>query len=288
MGPIHSAAYGPNGESIAVPIYEFSDQMLVHDPPVYVTSRDKAFASAQEMWRAMARDSSLIVVNFTPPGAVVTLQGVHGPLQLRVAGNVAPILDGVVVSSRTLAEIETWPSGSMVLLRAKSGVDAQSLERQIERSLVLQGVRATTTRALLDRGYTGSLAWILFFDVILRMGLLVGVLSLAVIGIRAAVERRRAIGIMRSLGYQPQRVVVGLVAEAAIIATVGVATGIVAGAFLGYLMMRFFIAGGTYGIDGGRLGEALVIIYGTTLLITAAFAWRAAQASPADALRHTG
>ena len=218
----------------------------------------------------------------------MTLQGVHGPLQLRVAGNVAPILDGVVASSRTLAQIETWPSGSVVLLRAKSGVDAQSLARQIDRSLVLQGVRATTTRDLLDRGYTGSLAWLMFFDVILRMGLLVGVLSLAVIGIRAAVERRRAIGIMRSLGYQRRRVVAGLVAEAAIIATIGVGTGIVAGAFLGYLMMRFFIAGGTYGVDGGRLGAALVIIYGTTLLITAAFAWRAAQTNPAAALRHTG
>jgi len=287
-GPIHSQAYGPNGESMPVPFYELSDRMLESDPPVYVTSRDKAFASAHEMWRAIARDSNLIVVNFTPPGGEVTLQGVHGPLQLRVAGNVSPILDGVMASSRTLAEIETRPSGSVVLLKTKSGVDAQSLARQIEHSLVLQGVRATTTRDLLDRSYTGSLAWPTFFDVILRMGLLVGVLSLGVVGIRAAVERRRAIGIMRSLGYQPPRVVGGLLAEAAMIATIGVATGVIAGAFLGYLMMRFFIAGGTYGIDGVRLGVALLIVYGTALLTTAVPAWRAAHISPADAIRHTG
>jgi putative ABC transport system permease protein len=286
-GPIHSPAYGPNGESILVTFYELSDRLL-QNPPVYVTSHDKTFASAEDMWRAMAGDSSLIVVNYTPPGGEVTLQGVNSPLRLRIAGNVAPILDGVVASSRTLDEIQTWPAGSTVLLKAKPGVDPESLARQIEHSLVLQGVRATTTRELLDRGYTGSLAWITFFDVILRMGLLVGVLSLAVVGIRAAVERRRAIGIMRSLGYQAPRVMVGLVAEAIVTATIGVLTGVAAGVVLGYLMLPFLIAGGTYGIDGGRMGGALVIIYGTALLITAALAWRAAQMNPADALRHTG
>jgi putative ABC transport system permease protein len=287
-GPIHSPAYGPNGESIPVPIYEFPDQMLENNPPVYVTSRDKAFASPHKMWQAIARDSSLIVVNYTPPGGEVTLQGVHGPLQLRVAGNTSSILDGVIASSRTLAEIETSPAGSTVLLKTKPGVDPESLARQIEHSLVLQGVRATTTHELLDRGYTGSLAWLTFFDVILRMGLLVGVLSLAVVGIRAAVERRRAIGIMRSLGYQAARVMAGLVAEAVVTATIGVLTGVAAGVVIGYLMLPFLIAGDTYGIDGGRMGVALVIIYGTALFITAALAWRAAQMNPADALRHTG
>jgi len=287
-GPFHSPPYGPNGDPITILFYGLSDDLLDH-PPIYLGSRDSRFGSAAEVWRAMRRDPSLVVLGYSPPGGEVTLQGAKGPLHLLIAGNpAAPILEGAVVSDATLDQIQTQPAGSTLLLKTRPGADPRVLARQIERSLFSQGVHASTSRELLDQGYVDSLSWITFFDVLLHMGLMVGVLSLAVVGIRAAVERRRAIGVMRSLGYQPPRLLAGLVAEAALTATIGVVIGVGAGAITAYLIMRLFLVGGTYGIDTARMGVALAIIYGTALTVTAALAWRAAQTPPADAIRHTG
>src|SRR5262249_15604927 len=156
-----------------VRFYEFSDQLL-EAPPIFLVTRDKGYTSAEEVWRAMARDPSLVVLPDSSPGGVATLQGVNGPLRLRIIGNqVSPMLNGVVASSHTLAQIETWPAGTTVFLKLKPGADPAALAREINRSLFSHGVQAATTRELLDLGYEGNLAWLTFFDVILRMGLLV-------------------------------------------------------------------------------------------------------------------
>ena len=289
VGPVRSSVYSPNGDAVPLVFYVMSDEVLAN-PPMYPGSIDKRFGSEASMWQAMRRDPGLVVFCCgATPGDEVTLQGATGPVRLSVAASPgARILDGAVVSDATLARIPTRPAGSTLLLRTKPGADPQMLARRIQRSLFSQGVDATTTRELLDQGQVESLSWITLFDLMLHLGLLVGVLSLAVVGIRATVDRRRAIGIMRSLGYQPPRLLCGLVAEAALTATLGVAIGISAGAAMAYLTVRVFAGGGTFGIDGGRMGVALAIIYGTTLTVTAALAWRVARMPPADAIRHTG
>jgi hypothetical protein len=291
VGPIHSPdPLVHSGESVSLLFYDMSDELLA-TPPIYPGSLDQRFGSPAQVWRAMGRDPSLVVLCCSvTPGSDVTLQGTAGPLRLTIAGSPgAPILAGAVVSDATLARIPTRPAGSTLLLRTKPGADPRVLARRIERSLFSQGVDATTTRELVYQGSLEGLSWITLFDLLLHMGLLVGVLSLAVVGIRAAVERRRAIGIMRSLGYQPPRLLAGLVAEAALTATIGVVIGIGAGVAMTYLAAtRFSLPGTTFGIDGGRMGVALAIVYGTTLTVTAALGWRAARMPPADAIRHTG
>ena len=287
-GPFQSPPYGPNGDPISIVFYGLSDDQL-DDPPIYVGSRDSRFASTADLWQAIRRDPGLVVLGSATPGGQVTLLGTNGPLHLVVAGSPSgQILDGAVVSAAALDKIDTEPAGSTLLLKTRPGVDPRVVARQIERAGFSQGVQATAVRDLLDQGYVADLSWITFFDVLLHMGLLVGVLSLAVVGIRAAVERRRAIGVMRALGYQRPRLLAGLVAEAALTATIGVAIGVAAGAITGFVVMRVFLAGTTFGIDTGRMGVALAIVYGTALIVTAALAWRAAQIRPADSIRHTG
>ncbi len=84
-------------------------------------------------------------------------------------------------------------------------------------------------RELLDLSYRWPTAFFRMFDVVLRLGLLVGVLSLGVLGLRAVVERRRMIGVLRAIGYRRRDIMTGLLAEATLTATIGVVVGLSVG-----------------------------------------------------------
>jgi len=291
LGPLKAPGFGGEGSSVPTVFYVLPDQ-LGQGGPVQINARDKRFATDVEMWGAVRANSGLVVVasaNGATPGDILTLQGLDGPIHLRVAGSEASsILYGIVASPATVAEVPTSPAGSTVLLRTKPGSDPRRLAREIERSLFVQGVQATPIRDILNEDWASYLAYTTEYDVLLHMGLLVGVLALAMIGIRAAIERRRVIGILRALGYQPSRILVGLVAEAALTATIGVISGIAAGLVIGYFVISGTAPGSTVGVNLQRLVIALVIVYGTVLLVTGPLASRAARMAPTEAIRLTG
>jgi ABC-type lipoprotein release transport system permease subunit len=288
-GPFQAPAFADTGAAANVMFYVLPESSE-SAPPAYLVNKEKRFATDAATWQAVRSEVGLVVLyggTGAQPGSEATVQGVKGLLHLRVAGSQpGSIVPGIIASQQTLAEIQTQPAGSTVLLKTGPGADPRSLARQIERSLFSQGVQATSTREILDQDYASGVQYGTEYDVLLHMGLVVGVLALAMLGIRTAVERRRAIGILRSLGYQPPRVVAGLVVEAMLTATVGVATGVGAGVLIGYFMIVADISPGTvFAVDLGRLGLALVIVYATTLLVTGPVASRLARLAPTEAIR---
>jgi putative ABC transport system permease protein len=179
------------------------------------------------------------------------------------------------------------PLGVALLVQARPGTDPRTLGREIEQAFFAQGVHATTMGDLLDLGYRANIAWLGMVDVLLRMGLLVGVLSLGVLGLRAISERRRMIGVLRAIGYRRRDIVTGLVTEAAVTATIGVVVGLAAGAVMGYLFTRLFLAGSPFGVDAGSVAVALLAVYAAVMLVTVGPAWRVSRLSPAEAVRHS-
>jgi len=257
--------------------------------PVYLSSRDKRFGSNSDVWQALRTDPHLAVEASWGSGDALTVQGVSGPVQLRVAGRVGTtVLQGIIVSSAAVALLDSQPIGTTLLVKAKAGSDPGALARQIERDLFDQGVQATSIRQILDQDYEGGIDYTTEYDVLLHMGLLVGVLALGMIGIRAAIERRRAIGILRALGYEPPRLMAGMLAEAAVMATIGVVTGIGAGLLLAYVLAGAASGPREYGVTFVRLGIALAIVYGTVLIVTLPLVARASRMAPVEAIRVTG
>jgi putative ABC transport system permease protein len=257
--------------------------------PVSLGSRDKRFGSNSEVWQAVRTDPHLAVEASWGSGDAVTLQGVNGPIQLRVAGRVGTtVLQGIIASGAAVAALDTQPAGSTLLVKAKAGSDPGALARQIERALFDQGVQATTIREILDQDYAGGIDYTTEYDVLLYMGLLVGVLALGMIGVRAALERRRAIGILRALGYEPPRLMAGMLAEATMTATIGVVTGVGAGLLLAYALAGRASGPAELGVTFVRLGIALAIVYGTVLIVTLPLVSRAARMAPTEAIRLTG
>ncbi len=292
QGPFSDpAGFGGGGSSTRALFYVFSAQAQDRGP-VHLSSRDGRFSSDADVWQAVSANPRLVVYigsNGDAPGDLITVQGHNGPINLRIAGDEASsILNGIIASPATLADIATSPAGSTVLLSLKPGSDARALARDVERSLFAQGVQAASIRDILDQDYASSIAYDTEYDVLLHMGLLVGVLALAMIGIRAAVERRRAIGILRALGYQPLRVLVGLVVEAGLTATMGVISGLGAGLLLGFVIVNATLPGETFAVSYARVAVALAIVYGTVVVVTGPLAARATRMAPVEAIRLTG
>jgi putative ABC transport system permease protein len=116
-------------------------------------------------------------------------------------------------------------------------------------------------------------------------GLLVGVLSLGILALRAVIERRRSIGLLRALGYRPGQVLAGIVSEGLITATCGALVGIGVGVFLARQLMILFLPSAHIEIDGAALALIVGLIYLAVLAVTIPPAMRAARLPAVEALR---
>jgi len=100
-------------------------------------------------------------------------------------------------------------------------------------------------------------------------------------------ERRHALGILRAIGYKRRNVIIALLTESTVTATIGAAVGVTAGIAVGYLFYRQNRTGTGFGIDLPSVGSLLGLIYLAVLAVTIGPAWRASRLPPAEAVRQT-
>ena len=147
------------------------------------------------------------------------------------------------------------------------------------------GVQAITTRDLLDQGAGIFRNFAAEIDLLLTVGVAVGVFSLGVLALRAVVERRRTIGLLRAVGYQPRQLLVAVVGESLLTAAAGVIVGVIGGLGLGYFVVARLYPGGQQGFQAGNFALAVALVLVTAVLVTAAPAVAVARIAPAEALR---
>jgi putative ABC transport system permease protein len=269
-----------------LPLYSLSGAQLTAGP-FQLVGRDSRYKSDAEVWHALADDPHLVVSpTFTTPGQTVTLVGPDGPLQFRVAGVVKTIgLWGLTGSEAAMAPFATLPLGTTILAKAAPGADAEAVARQIQREVFSQGAEATTVKEMYDSSSSAGQAFTDTIRLVMGIGLLVGVLSLGILGVRAVIERRRSIGTLRALGYRPRQVLAGLVSEALITATCGALVGIGVGVPLSAVMTNGYLPGAGLEIDGSSLALIVGLLYLAVLAVTIPPALRAARLAPVEALR---
>jgi ABC-type antimicrobial peptide transport system permease subunit len=275
-------------EAQFAPLYRFSSELLAN-PPVWLSDRADGFDTDEEVWQAVGRaGSNWVVSDFGQVGETIVLEGPTGLVRFRVAGSEQfGILDGIIGSNEQLSSFVSAPLGATMLVDTREGVNARSVARRIEASLFGQGVDATTTAKLLDDGYRANKTFFSVIDVLMRLGLVVGILSLGILGLRAVVERRHVIGVLRAIGYKRWLVMWGLMAEAWITASIGVFVGVAVGVGMGYVFFSDFAPDTPFGIDGPTILSALGLIFGAVLIVTLGPAWRASRLPPAEAVRYS-
>lgn len=293
------------GEFTPWPMAGFDERLIDRGPPALQEWPDR-YATQEEAYRAVLADPKLIIVNEfflvegaggPPPaglaiGAVVTVRdpqtGVTEQLEvgaLSEAGfdnafawraapavekllgqQAAPVLSYVAVTEGADAQDVAERINGQFLTR---GADAISFERSVADSL---GFQQSFMRLM--QGY-------------LALGLLVAIAGLGVVMVRAVRERRREVGVLRALGFQPKAIRRAFIVESGFVAVEGVVVGTV----LAVITVWRLIGANSFG-DGLQFSVpwlSLFLLVGLTLLAslvaTVAPAQQASRIKPAVALR---
>jgi putative ABC transport system permease protein len=268
-------------------LYELTPE-LVRNPPMGsgMTNRLPQFRNDASAWRSVQDDPGWVLWTRFNTDVRLTLIGPGGLVTRSVAGDFGdPILDGIIGSPQALAPFGNLPLGTTVLIKAKPGVDPHALAGQIHQALLPEGAEVTAVADLLRQR---DVAFELFASVpvlFMRMGIVIGILSLAILALRAAVQRRRSIGVLRALGYRRGEVVAGIMTEATLTTTCGVLIGIVTGLGAAIIYLNGTIAVRLPGLDVSSLAITVALMYAAVLLATFGPALAAARTPPGQALR---
>jgi putative ABC transport system permease protein len=277
---------GSPQKDIYLPLYALSSTQLA-GAPFQLASREARFKNDAEAWQAVADDPHLVVSpTYNNEGQKLDLIGPDGPVHFEVVGATRTVgVWGLVGSEAAMSVFTTLPVGTTILAKTAPGADARAVARQIQREVFSQGAEATTVQEMFDAAAAGLQAFEDTTRVLMGIGLLVGVLSLGILALRAVIERRRAIGMLRSLGYRPGQVLAGIISEAVIVTTSGALVGFVVGLALGIQFRNATLPLARIEIDGTSLALIVGAVYLAVLAVTIVPAMRAARLPAALALR---
>jgi putative ABC transport system permease protein len=121
----------------------------------------------------------------------------------------------------------------------------------------------------------------------LSLGLVVSVAGIGVVMVRAVRERRREVGVLRSLGFETKQVRRAFVAESSFVALEGIFLGTSLALISTWRLMTSgaFGDGLEFAVPFGQLAFIITLAFVATLLATASPAQQASKIRPAVALR---
>jgi putative ABC transport system permease protein len=261
------------------------------------------YDSTAAAWSAVRTDPNLIIVD-----PFFLRSGGGPPNGLLKVGDPVTIIDPVSGNTRVLT-VAALAKGDFVNSGAWYGMDGyQTLfgARAVPSRFYVASddptrVAATIRTAVLGNGADAEsvhdrVAGILsqntgFFTLMeqfVGVGLIVGIAGIGVLLVRAVRERRRDIGVLRSLGFQPGWVSRAFLVEAGFIAIEGVVIGIVVALIGSYGLVASgvdFAADFTWGVPWIEVAVIAAIALVTSAVVALWPAQRASHIRPAVALR---
>ncbi|MDQ3951961.1 MAG: ABC transporter permease [Actinomycetota bacterium] len=280
---------------------------FVDGGPPALEERPPRFATDEEAWRALLADPEAVIVpefffveGGGPQGNVVEIGDelvVINPLNGRamtkeiiaLAGNDFAFSGAYMAHTgefRRVLRGAVTPSRFYVVAEGPEA-DARRTAVRLQGELVANGVEAVTFRTRVEEFGRVNLQFLRLMQGYLALGLLVGIAGLGVVMVRAVRERRRQVGVLRSLGFLPRMVRRAFLLESGFTAIEGILLGTV----LALVTASQLIANGDFGqgvefeIPWLDVAVLCTVSLGASLLATA---WPAQQAStipPAVALR---
>lgn len=166
-------------------------------------------------------------------------------------------------------------------------VDVAAFRADLERVFFAYGLQTIDIREEIGKAFDASQQVLTLMEAYLAIGLLVGIAGLAVITLRAVVERRTQIGALRAIGFTRRMVLSVFLLEIALITVLGVGIGMALGIVFAYkIYVVYFADIIVFSIPWAHL----VLIVGIASLAAVASAAqpaiRASHIPPAEALRY--
>ena len=259
----------------------------------FVLSQKKKGDSDREGWANLVRSENTVIVDAsTDPGGtkvgdVLTLKTDRGKRSLEVVGVADEFsLGALFISKNTFSELFPSAAGNTSWLLDLPGTKARAAVGKIETKYAGSGADARTLKDLFTERATAQRTFVGIFQLLLKMGLVIGISGLALGSVRTVLERRQAIGILRAIGFRSRMVGGWLVFETLLIATLGVGVGLGVGLLGTYLLIDKQIESFTFSVDWAQIRSTLLIVYISVLAFTAIPAWKAAQMRPSEAVRY--
>ena len=226
-------------------------------------------------------------------GAVIQVTTPNGghPTNLTVVGILSEsIITGVWVDPATAAEMG-YTSQSAYLLTVASGKSTTLAAQDAKRAFFPVGLVLFDLPSLLAQSISTTEGVIGLLEVFVGLGLAVGIAAMGIFALRAVVERRRQIGMLRATGFTQGMVLRSLVLEYSFVTILGVAIGVALGLLVIY-NLSVSPAAVTNGVQHFvapwlTVLEITGIAYILVLLAIAAPSLRAARLPPAEAVRTT-
>ncbi len=266
------------------------------------------FPVEDDVWKAVAADPNLIVIHEFflqtggggPPQAVPKVGGtltMRDPQTGRTRPlTIAAVADGsfasfhVHVARAALDDVVGDRAVSNLLYVATGDPGAaQRVVGEVNARYLANGADAATFRSIVDENLTAQTSFFRLMQGYIALGLIVGIAGLGVVMVRAVRERRRQVGVLRSLGFQAGQVRRAFLAEAGFIALLGVLTGTILALIVAWRLIGTdaFGDGLPFSIPWGQLALVVGLTMLFSLLATAVPAQQASAIRPAVALRTT-
>ena len=282
------------------------EESFVEGGPPNVTEFSDDFDSEVEAWRAVLGDPTKTMVpefflqdGGGPMGRLVEIDdeilAINPTTGKRVERTIVGFVEndfafsGAYVSRASIREIigNQAAAARFYVETSEEPAEAVAVSKRLQGRFVQNGVEAETFRTIIEEFARANLQFLRLMQGYLALGLLVGIAGLGVVMVRAVRERRREVGVLRSLGFLVKQVRRAFVLESAFVAF----EGIVIGAVLALITASQLVATGEFGEDLAFIipwTNVLVLTTGSLVASVLATAWPAQEASripPAAALR---
>ena len=173
--------------------------------------------------------------------------------------------------------------------KADEGVDVAQLSKDLESAFRENGMESDVLSELVDDIAEANRAFNYLFTSFMGLGLLVGIASLGVVSLRAVVERRQQIGVLRAIGYRRRMVQLSFLTESSFVVLMGTAIGVGLGTIISWNIVKDIqeeVETVRFAIPWIQIGIIVAIAYVFSLATTFLPARQASRIYPAEALRY--
>ena len=216
--------------------------------------------------------------------------GTH-PTHLTVVGILSQsVITGVWVNPATAASMG-YATENAYFLTVTPGKSATLASQDALRAFFREGLVLFNIPGLLATSISTTEGFIGLLEIFVGLGLAVGIAAMGIFALRAVVERRREIGVLRATGFTQSMVLRALFLEYSFVTVLGVAIGVVLG-----LLVIYNLSISPAAVSDGvqhfvapwlTVVEIALIAYVLVLVAIAAPSLRAARLPPAEAVRTT-
>ena len=156
------------------------------------------------------------------------------------------LFSGIFLTEQAFDGVFLSPESTVHLLRVVEGADSDAVAKDIESTLLHQGVQADSIEKLISDFQSQSRGFLYLIQGFMGIGLFVGIAAVGVVAFRTVVERRQQIGMLRAIGYSRRAIALSFLMESSFTALLGIVSGVVLGLLLAWQLTQTddFIPGG--------------------------------------------